>query len=174
MTSIMKALLAVVSFGALSACQGTTTSAGEEMVSRNDTRYVGIFMPVQSPRLDQITAGRHENDYFLPTWRAYQTGRVSGASANVRLFLLNGQEQTTIYDGSIDTYKYVSVEGSQVQSDTQICAEVPFRISHQTLAAGDRMVCTVKGDLKNYFRSGKGKRPEDAFGVIAIAPPTYS
>ena len=138
-----------------------------------DTRYVGIFMPVQNPHLDQITAGQHENDYFLPAWRAYQDGRVAGASANVRLFLLDGQTQTTIYRGRVDGYRYVTIDRTQVRASTQLCAEVPFRISHQTLAAGDRMVCTVQGDLNHYFRSGNGQRPGDAFGAIAIAPPSH-
>lgn len=172
MTHVVKMFLAVVAFVGLTACQ--TTTNGGDMTERADTRYVGVFMPVQNPALDQITAGRHENDYFLPAWRAYERGQVAGAQAQVRLFLLNGQDQTTVYDGMVDGYRYVSIDRSQVQSGTQLCAEVPFRISHQTLAAGDRMVCTVYGDLDNYLQSGNGRRPEDAFGAIAIAPASYN
>lgn len=172
MVSIMKVMLAVVALAGLTACQ--TTTAGGEMTDRADTRYVGIFMPVQNPALDQIVGDGYASEYFLPAWRAYESGRVSGASANVRLFLLNGQDQTTIYDGSIDGYRYVSIDRSQVQSGTQLCAEVPFRISHQRVAAGERTVCTVQGDLDGYLQGGNGRSPEDAFGAIAIAPPSYS
>lgn len=172
MTHVMKMLLAVLGLGVLTACQ-TTTAGGDVSTRSEDTRYVGIFMPVQNPALDQIVGDGYASDYFLPAWRAYESRRVSGASANVRLFLLNGQNQTTVYDGPVDGYRYVAVDRSQVQSDTQLCAEVPFRISHQRVAAGERTVCTVRGDINDYFGNGNGRRPEGAFGVIGIAPPIF-
>jgi hypothetical protein len=132
-------------------------------------RWVGVFIPQQDPLVDNFTKNKNADQYFMPLWHLYQKGRIQGAVSDVRLFLLDGDRQTTIYNGIVDGYKYVGIERSAMHSSTLLCVQVPWPIiAHQRVAAGDRIMC--ERGVDEWFRQGRGMKPEDAWGVIAIRP----
>ncbi len=162
------AILAVVL--GLAACQPTTTGV-QTQVSRSGQVWVGAFLPEQSPRVDSVSAGRHENDYFMPLWREYQAGRVNGARADITLYLLTNGREEVIFRGLIDGYRYVAINRGQVGQQTQLCVLAPFDFTaaHQTRGPAPNIMCTVQGDMNAYFVQGRGRTESDAWGVVAIA-----
>jgi hypothetical protein len=163
------ALLALVL--GLTACQTTTSGGAVAQSASSDRRYVGAFLPVQSPRVDTIVNRQRANSYFMPLWAEYQAGRVEGARVNITLFLSTGGQETVIYQGPIDGFRYVAVNRSQVGPGTSLCVRAPFEfIAHQQVSAGPGTMCTVPGDVDRYFAEGRGRVDRDAFGVVAIAP----
>jgi hypothetical protein len=127
---------------------------------------------MQNPIVDAIVDARTGDQYFMPVWEAYQEGRVDGADANVRVFLSTNNEQVTIYNGPVSGHKYFEVSRSQVKTNTYLCVETPWAIiAHQKVASGDNVACTrTARELYDWFDQGRGKREEDAWGIIAIAP----
>ena len=132
-------------------------------------RWVGVFIPQQDILVDNYTRGKTADEYFMPLWGLYENRRISGGVSQVRLFLLNGRQQTTIFNGRVDGHKYVSVDRRNIGPSTLLCVEVPWPIiAHQRVAAGERVMC--ERGVDSWFRQGRGKTSEDAWGVIAIKP----
>jgi hypothetical protein len=158
-------LLSMLSF--LTACMD-----GGQMASSPNAggqKWVGVFIPMQSPLVDQKTAGRNADQYFMDIWNSYEAGRVQGAVADVHVFLWTGDHIETIYRGQVSGHQYFPVSRASVSSDTLLCVEVPWAIiAHQRVAAGDRVMCEAGTDA--WFRQGRGNTADDAWGIIAIAP----
>lgn len=134
--------------------------------------YVGVFIPMQNPIVDAIVDARTGDQYFMPVWSAYKKGRVSGAEANVRVFLSTNNEQMDIYNGPVSGHQYFRIDNALVKTNTYLCVETPWAIiAHQQVASGDKVACTRSArELHDWFSDGRGRTPEDAWGIIAIAP----
>lgn len=161
-----KTLSAIMLMVILAGCMGSGESPTTDRV---DTRYVGVFIPQQDPTVDQQTAGKNADQYFMPLWKLYERGRINGATANVHIFLQDGDREVSLYNGSVEGFKYFPVNRSQVTSSTLLCVKTPWSIiAHQRVAAGENIMC--EAGVNAYFAQGNGRTAEDAWGVIAIAP----
>lgn len=138
-----------------------------------DTRYVGAFLPQQGPALDQVIGDRYADDYFVELWQAYERGRLQGATAKVVLFLSTDGRTQVVYRGTIRGYQYFSINRNAVRRDTHLCITVDRTIRHQRLAAGPKTACTTRGSLYRYLAQGNGRRPSDAYGVVAALSSRY-
>lgn len=130
---------------------------------------VGVFLPLQTPRVDDLVAGRTEDQYGMPVWRAYQRGEVPGARVKGVIFLSTDGREQVIFRGMINGHKYVSVGRSAISQNTLLCVAISGKfVAHQRVAAGPGTMCQAGIDAK--IRSGLGGTENSAVGVIAIVP----
>ncbi len=137
----------------------------------NAEKWVGVFLPMQSPLVDQKTEGRTESQYFMDVWHSYELGRIQGAAAEVTVFLRTNRQNDIVHQGVVSGHEYFPIDRNRVTRDTMLCVQVPWTIiAHQTMAAGEHIACTPKGQVDSWFNQGRGNTADDAWGVIAIAP----
>lgn len=164
----LKVGLLIVTVTVLTACQ-TTTDGTSPARAGNDMRHIGVFMPQQSPAVDRIAGGKKENDYFMPLWRAYESGRVQGAQDTVTVYLYRNGDRPWSQTVAVDGYAKFAIPRRLIDSATSLCVEVPWEhIAHQTMAPNPRIMCA--DDVNAYMRSGKGRTEADAYGVVVIKP----
>ena len=164
-------IIAIAIMPLLAACSSATNMTGMSTAyALNDERWVGVFIPQQSPSVDSITANRTEDQYGMPLWRAYESGRVAGAQSNgIHLFLQDGDRTQTLYRGPVSGHYKMPIPQRLVGFNTKLCVQVPWAIiTHQRVAAGDGIAC--EAGAAAYFAQGRGRSEADAFGVIAIKP----
>lgn len=161
-------ILVSILVGAAMAVTACTTGAGFDSNGVSGQRYIGVFIPQQSPAVDRIAAGKHENDYFMPLWKAYERGKVDAASAEVTVYLYKNGDRIWSRTKVVDGYEKFAVDGSLIDSETSLCVATPWEPAHQTVQPIPKVACA--DDIYPYMKGGRGRTSTDAYGVIAIKP----
>ena len=140
-------------------------------VASADTRYVGVFTPLQSALTDRIVGDDDANDYFMRIWTSYEIGNIDAATGHVQVFLETNGRQVTIFEGVVLGHQYFGIDRSQVSRDTMLCVRPswPF-MPYQRRANEQGVNCTPPGQVNRWFTQGRGRRPGDAWGVMAFYP----
>lgn len=152
----------------LAACQSTSTP---QSVSRqtSEVRHIGVAMYEQSPTVDNIAAGHHENDYFMPLWNAYQSGQIQGVTDTVTVYLYRNGDRPWSQNVVVDGFAKFSVPRHLIDGSTSLCVEVPWKhIAHQTKAPNPSIMCA--DGVGAYMDAGRGRTVTDAYGVVVIKP----
>lgn len=163
-------LILVLAASALAACQSTSTPQSMARTTpNNDIRHIGVAMYKQTPTVDRIAAGVHEDQYFMPLWRAYEGGRVEGVKDTVTVYLYRNGDRPWSQTVSVDGFAKFSVPRRFIDNYTSLCVEVPWKyIAHQTKAPNPRIMCA--DGIGDYMAAGRGKSEADAYGVVVIKP----
>ena len=174
---IFAALAVFVFVGMVSSGCTTSSTSGTNIASDyagnhggvSGDRWIGVFIPMQSPATDRIASGQHANNYFMPLWNAYQSGSVQGGSAMVTAYLYKNGQTTWRWTGHVSGMEKRKLPGHLIDRDTSLCVSTPWKwIAHQKSAPVPGVMCADK--IWRYMNSGRGRTAADAYGVVAIQP----
>lgn len=168
---LMSAMVALLA----SAC-GTMAQIGGSPAGTPTTAtvFVGALVANQSPEVDREVIGR--SNYLMPLYRGIQSGRMTGPSGEVRLFIQNGstvlwEQQVRLENGIA---KVALPAGTNLQLSAGLCVETSWPIAHQRVRPhwarpGQHVMCTEDGALFRYiFTEGRGRTVGDAYGVVLV------